>query len=134
MVSCGTASLTGGPQVSATTNQATSQQQKVPASFNTCYFCKQTQNHGGEVTNSAAPAVARTTRSAKSLESEKSIVGSVKLIRVSLPLIAVAIVCRLTQRRLFCPRQQAVRSQVTSLIGFGRVIAVAPWLVILLFT
>ena len=52
--------------MSATTNQATSQQQKVPASFNTCYFCKQTQNHGGEVTNSAAPAVARTTRSAKS--------------------------------------------------------------------
>ena len=87
--------------MSATTNQATSQQQKVPASFNTCYFCKQTQNHGGEVTNSAAPAVARTTRSAKSLESEKSIVGSVKLIRVSLALIAVAIVCRLTQRRLF---------------------------------
>ena len=29
-------------------------------------FCKQTQNHGGEVTNSAAPAVAKTTRAAKS--------------------------------------------------------------------
>ena len=41
-------------------NLAPSQkQQKVPASFNACYICKQTQDHGGEVTNSAVPAVAR---------------------------------------------------------------------------
>ena len=122
-------------------NLALFQQQKVPASFNTCYFCKQTQNHGGEVTNSAAPAVARTTWAAKScLKIGQSIASSTLS---SLSGISGS-ACRLLQSPLFAVLlsvvdsfvrlQQAVSSQSDQgLIGFGRVIAVAPRLVIFLF-